>query len=104
MKTIGLWLPQYYGDKSQCMFFVNIKPAERACFKAFYLKSGYIEPKDLIKRLQELKPFNNFKLRKYEYPYIDWKKLLFAYKETPFDLMEDLPTGYWIKHIKHSGS
>ena len=94
LKAIGLRSPQYYEDKSQCMSFADIRPAERACFKASNLKSGYIEPKDLIKRLRQLKPSDNFELREYEHPYMGWKKSPFAYKETPFDFLEDPP--HWL--------
>ena len=36
--------------------------------KAHRLKRGYIEPKDLNKRLRKLKPSDNFALREYYYP------------------------------------
>lgn len=60
LKSKGLRSPQYCEDKSQCTSFADIKPVEKACFKAANLESGFIEPKDLIERLRQLKPSSNF--------------------------------------------
>ena len=72
LKATGLRSPQYYQDKSQCTSFADIKPVDRACVKAANLKSGYIEPTDLIERLRKLKPSDNFELREYDHPYMSW--------------------------------
>ncbi len=42
--------------------------------KARKLKQGYIEPEELISRLRELKPSDNFTLRKYRHPRMTWEK------------------------------
>ncbi|KAL9119084.1 MAG: hypothetical protein Q9187_004360, partial [Circinaria calcarea] len=75
LKTEGLRSPHYYHDKSQCLsFHENASPAEMGYLKARSLKRGYIEPEELISRLQELKPSDNFTLRKYRHPWMEWAK------------------------------
>lgn len=92
LKDFGLRSPQYYEDKSQCVSFADIRPVERACIKAFRLKAGFIEPEDLIKRLQQLKPSENFELREYDHPHMSWiKPPLYRSDEYPPDLKGRLP-------------
>ena len=90
LKTTGLRSPQYYRDKSQCTSFADIKPVDRACVKAANLKSGYIEPTDLIERLRKLKPSDNFELREYDHPYMSWIRSPLC-REYPPDLKEHPP-------------
>ena len=87
LKATGLRSPQYYQDKSQCTSFADIKPVDRACVKAANLKSGYIEPTDLVERLQKLKPSDNFELREYGHPYMSWIRSPLCH-EYPPDLKE----------------
>lgn len=94
LRATGLRSPEYYEDKSQCISFADIEPVDKACVKASHLKAGYIEPKDLIERLQKLKPSMNFKLREYDPPYMTWAKSPFGWKETPVELAESPPQ--WI--------
>lgn len=92
LKDVGLRSPQYYEDKSQCVSFADIRPVERACIKALRLKWGSIEPADLIKRLQQLKPSENFEFREYRHPHMSWiKPPLYRSDEYPPDLKEDPP-------------
>ncbi len=96
LKDLGLRSPQYYEDKSQCVSFADIRPVERACIKAFRLKAGFIEPEDLIKRLQQLKPSENFELREYDHPHMSWIKPPLS-DEYPPDIKEDPPI--WVFEI-----
>lgn len=71
----GLRSPDYYHDKSQCIsFHEDAWPAEIGIYKAQTLKRGYIEPEDLIGRLNELKPSENFTLHKYPHRQMEWDK------------------------------
>ena len=82
MKTFAISLdsydlrsPKYYEDKSQCISFVgDVDPIVKGFTKANLLKAGYIEPKDLIERLRQLKPSENFEPHKYQHPYMSWTK------------------------------
>lgn len=65
LKATGLRSSQYYEVKSWCISFADIWLIERACVKATHLKSGYIEPKDFIERLRQLKWSENFELHEY---------------------------------------
>ena len=56
LRTEGLRSPRYYQDKSQCLSFDNVSPAEMGYLKARKLKRGYVDPEELIGRLCELKP------------------------------------------------
>lgn len=91
LRPMGLRSPEYYEDKSQCLSFADVRPAEKAYLKALHLKAGYIEPKDLIERLQKLKPSKNFKLRKYDHPSMTWAKSSFGWKEIPHELTGGQP-------------
>ncbi len=90
LKATGLRSPQYYRDKSQCTSFADIKPVDRACVKAANLKSGYVEPTDLIERLRKLKESDNFELREYDHPYMSWVRTPLC-REYPPDLVEHPP-------------
>ena len=87
----GLRSPGYYRDKSQCIFFQDCSPAEMGIIKAERLKWGYVEPKELAKRLRQLKPSHNYTLRKYRPPQILWDKS--PIPETP--RIEDIPEPEW---------
>lgn len=92
LKDQGLRSPQYYEDKSQCVSFADIRPAEKGIIKALRLKAGLIDPADLIKRPQQLKPSENFALREYEHPGMSWvKPPLYHEEEYPPDITEDEP-------------
>lgn len=94
LRATSLRSPEYYEDKSQCISFADVMPAEKASVKASFLKSGYIEPKDLIERLRKLKPSENFELREYDHPYMTWAKSPYGYKENPWEVIEEPPL--WI--------
>ncbi|MCJ1346781.1 hypothetical protein MMC31_004999 [Peltigera leucophlebia] len=102
LRATGLRSPEYYEDKSQCISFADIMPAEKATVKASHLKAGYIEPKDLIEWLRKLKPSRNFELREYDHPYMTWAKSPYGWKETPRDLAEQFPQ--WILHASIESS
>lgn len=69
----GLRSPNYYRDKSPCIsFHEDAWPAEIGIYKAKILKWGYIEPEELIRRFSELKPSDNFTLRKYRHRKMEW--------------------------------
>ena len=87
----GLRSPSYYRDKSQCISFQDCSPAEMGVIKAERLKWGYMDPKDLIKRLRQLKPSHNFSLRKFRPPKMIWDKS--PIPETPS--IEDFPEANW---------
>lgn len=73
LETLGLRSPQHYGHKSQCISVSETAwPGAASLVEAERLKRGYIEPDDLINRLQKLKPSDNFELRKYCHPYMSW--------------------------------
>lgn len=73
--SFGLRSPKYYEDKSQCIPFVgDVDPIVKGFTKAGLLNVGYIEPKDLIGRLRQLKPSENFELHEYQHPYMLWAK------------------------------
>ena len=75
LKLIGLRSPQYYGDKSQCLSVSETAwPGAVTYLEAEKLKRGHIEPDDLIERLRKLKPSENFELRNYRYPRMEWEK------------------------------
>lgn len=74
LKMLGLRSPQYYGDKSQCLSVSETAwPGTVTYLEAEKLKRSYIEPKDLIERLHKLKPSDNFELRKFRHPRMEWK-------------------------------
>lgn len=78
LKMIGLRTPQYYvqyyGGKSQCLSVSETAwPGTVTYLEAEKLKRGFIEPEDLIDRLSELKPSDNFELRKFRHPRMEWK-------------------------------
>ena len=101
LKATGLRSPQYYQDKSQCTSFADILPVEKACVKAANLKSGFIEPKDLIERLQKLKSSDNFELRPYDHPFMSFVKSPLC-DEYPPDLEEDPPLWVFQKQCELS--
>ncbi len=101
LKDTGLRSPQYYQDKSQCTSFADIKPVARARVKAANLKSGYIEPTDLIERLQKLKPSDNFELREYHHPYMHWIRSPLCH-EYPHDRKERCPIWVFKKQCELS--
>ena len=68
----GLRSPEYYRDKSQCLSFGDISPAEMGIIKAMKLKRGYVDPDELIRRLHLLKPSENFLLREYNHRIMQW--------------------------------
>ncbi|KAI4206068.1 MAG: hypothetical protein LQ346_001311 [Caloplaca aetnensis] len=71
----GLRSPDYYRDSSPCIsFHEDAWPAWKGIFKAKVLKLGYLDPEDLIERLNKLKPTDNFALRKYRHRQIKWDK------------------------------
>ncbi|KAL9101265.1 MAG: hypothetical protein Q9163_003463 [Psora crenata] len=78
LEIVGLRSPQhypYFGEKSEpASASDDAWPGEVAIDKVNFLKRGYIEPEDLIKRLGKLKPSDNFELRKRHYPPIQWEK------------------------------
>jgi len=74
LKHEGLRSPGYYHDKSQCISFQDFSPAEMGIIKAERLKWGYVEPKELAKRLRQLKPSHNFTLQKHRPPQMLWDK------------------------------
>lgn len=74
LKGFGLRSPRYYEDKSQCLSVAETAwPGAVGYLKAMKLKQGYIEPEDLIQRLRNLKPSDNFEPRKYRHPLMSWK-------------------------------
>ena len=78
LKMIGLRSPkyyvQYYGDKSQCLSVSETAwPGTVTYLEAEKLKRGFIEPEDLIERLGKLKPSDNFEVRKFRHPRMEWK-------------------------------
>lgn len=88
----GLRSPGYYHDKSQCISFQDCSPAEMGIIKAERLKWGYVEPKELAKRLRQLKPSHNFTLKKYRPPQMLWDKS--PIPATP--RIEDFPDADWL--------
>lgn len=101
LKDTSLRSPQYYQDKSQCTSFADINPVARARVKAANLKSGYIEPTDLIERLRELKPSDNFELREYHHPYMPWIRSP-LWHEYPGDRKERCPIWVFKKQCELS--
>lgn len=92
LEILGLRSPKYYEDKSQCISFpADLDPITKGHTKATSLKSGYIEPKDLIERLRQLKPSDNFELHEYQHPYMSWTKSPLCDKENPCDVTDDEP-------------
>ena len=87
----GLRSPGYYHDKSQCISFQDCTPAEMGIIKAERLKWGYVEPRELAKRLRQLKPSHNFTTRKCRFPRILWDKS--PIPDTP--PIEDIPEAHW---------
>ena len=87
----GLRSPSYYHDKSQCISFQDFSPAEMGIIKAERLAWGYVDPKDLTKRLRQLQPSHNLSLRKFRPPGMKWDK--FPIPGTP--LIEDIPEADW---------
>jgi hypothetical protein len=74
LKLNDLRSPRYYEDKSQCISVAETAwPGIVGQLKVDRLKQGYIEAEDLIERLRQLKPSNNFELRKYHHPRMEWK-------------------------------
>lgn len=73
LKLLGLRSPQYYGDKSQCLSVSETAwPGAVTYLEAEKLRRGHIEPEDLSERLRMLKPSDNFELRKFYYPPMQW--------------------------------
>ncbi|MCJ1345445.1 hypothetical protein MMC31_003652 [Peltigera leucophlebia] len=94
----GLWLPNYYRDKSPYIsFHEDAWPAEIGIHKAKILKWGYIEPEELIKQLSELKPSDNFTLRKHHHRQMEWDK-----STTPVTPEAVWPPEADWEHISHS--
>lgn len=92
LEVLGLRSPKYYEDKSLCLSFqADVDPAIKGHFKAWMFRSGYIEPKDLIERLRQLKPSDNFELREHHHPYMSWTKSLLCEKEKPFRAVTKMP-------------
>ena len=74
LKDNGQRSPQYYADKSQCLSVAETAwPGIVGYLKADRLKRGFIEPEELIERLGKLKPSDNFELRKFRHPRMEWK-------------------------------
>lgn len=92
LKDEGLRSPSHYHDKSQCISFQDCSPAEIGIIKGERLSWGYVDPKELAKRLRQLKTSNNFSLRKFRPPQMTWNKS--PVPDTP--RMPDLPTAYWV--------
>ncbi|KAL8903401.1 MAG: hypothetical protein Q9207_003947 [Kuettlingeria erythrocarpa] len=71
----GLRSPDYYRDYSPCIsFHEDAWPAEKGIYKAKILKWGHLDPEELIRRLSELKPADNFTLPKYRHRQMEWEK------------------------------
>ncbi|KAL8912004.1 MAG: hypothetical protein Q9171_002917 [Xanthocarpia ochracea] len=71
----GLRSPDYYRDSSPCIsFHEDAWPAWKGIYKARILKWGHLDPEELIRRLNELKPADNFVLRKYRHRQMEWDK------------------------------
>ena len=88
----GLRSPKYYEDKSQCISFVeDVDPVVKGYTKGEFLKGGYIEPKDLIERLRQLKPSENFELHNYQHLDISWTKSPLCRKEKPHYIQDNIP-------------
>lgn len=99
LKGLGLRSPKYYEDKSQCLSFrTDISPVWKGYTKASSLESGYIEPKDLIERLRQLKPSDNFELHEYQHPYMSWAKSPLCEKENPRDVTDNIPDWFLKEH------
>lgn len=94
----GLRSPGYYYDKSQCISFQDCSPAEMGIIKAERLKWGYVEPKELTKRLRQLKPSHNFTLRKYRPP-----QILLDKSPTPTTPeIKDFPDADWFSEQEYA--
>lgn len=99
LESLGLrspkYSPKYYEDKSLCLSFqADVDPVIEGHFKAWMLRSGYIEPKDLIERLRQLKSSGNFELREYHHPYMSRTKSPLCKKENPSDARNKTPN--WV--------
>jgi hypothetical protein len=95
--TYEIRSPQHYEGKSQCLSVSETAwPGAVAMLKAEKLKRGYIEPEDLIERLSNLKPSDNFELRKFRHPFMSWKSLT-PLQEEGFEIPPPKPD--WL--IKH---
>ena len=69
LNLIGLKSPRHYKGISPCVSVPeNTWPGVVAYLKADKIKRGYIEPEDLMERLRQLKPSNNFELCTYYHP------------------------------------
>lgn len=91
LKLNDLQSPQYYEGKSQCLSVAETAwPGVVAMLKADRMKRGFIEPKGLIERLGKLKPSDNFKLRKFRHPPMEWKSLT-PLKEEGLEIGPDWP-------------
>lgn len=92
LDCLGLLSPKYCEDKSQCISFVgDVDPVLKGYTKADFLQAGYIEPKDRIERLQQLKPSENFELHEHQHPYMSWTKSPLCRKERPCDNLDFFP-------------
>ena len=75
LKLMGLRSPQHYGHKSRCFSVSETAwPGAVTYLEAEMLKRGHIEPDDLIERLRKLKPSDNFELRKFRHPRMQWER------------------------------
>ena len=98
LENEGLRSPGYYHDKSQCISFQDCSPAEMGIIKAERLKWGYVEPEELIEKLQKLKPSHNFTLRRYRHPKMSWDKT--PIPETP--RVRNFPKPHWFLDQQNS--
>ena len=92
LKDNGQRSPQYYADKSQCLSVAETAwPGIVGYLKADRLKRGFIEPEELIDRLGKLKPSDNFELRKFRHPRMEWKSPT-PLEEEPLEIGPSWPT------------
>lgn len=78
LKDYGLRSPQYYPyfeeQSNPASASDEVWPGAMGYVKANRLKRSYIDPEDLIERLRQLKPSENFELRKHRRPTIEWER------------------------------
>ena len=68
------YFAQYYGEKSKCPSVSETAwPRTVTYLDAEKLKRGFIDPEDLTERLRKLKPSDNFGLRNFRHPRMEWK-------------------------------
>lgn len=89
----GLRSPSYFRDKSQCLSFQDVSPAEMGFIKAMKLKRGYVEPNELSRRLHQLKPSDNFDLHEYNHRIMQWDRS--PLQEESFVIRPPPPEWFW---------